>query len=206
MARSREELVTALNEQLEALKASSAAFDAGQIWEAKRLATTAYVILYDGKRRTVSLLTQLGVKDKLPFTSTAVPSNPNNKAAEMPLVVVHLQTAGAKYLPLCATGGGPFPPRQMSFDEWWNEPIFTDREKATLSRRTLVQTLRDQEGGAHFDDEVTAVVYRAVANDNAAGWLYGRPGEEGKPIDPGPHFATMRQIAWEIVQSLKANL
>jgi hypothetical protein len=85
MNRTRAELVSALNEQLGAIKASSAAFDAGVTWEATRLATAAYVILHDGKRRTVSLLTQLGVKEKIPFISSSVPANPNNLLAKMPL-------------------------------------------------------------------------------------------------------------------------
>jgi hypothetical protein len=168
--------------------------------------TRPNVILHDAKRRTVSLLTQIGVKEKIPFVSSAVPVNPNNLLAEMPLVMVRLTDHGADYLPLCSVGGGPIPPRQMSFDEWWNEPIFTDRQKATLSRRTLVQTLRDQEGGSHFDDEIKDAIYRAVAYDNAAGWLHGPPGGPGKPINPGPHFASMRQIAWEIEQSLSSGL
>jgi hypothetical protein len=85
MNRTRAELVSALNEQLGAIKASSAAFDAGVTWEATRLATAAYVILHDGKRRTVSLLTQLGVKEKIPFISSSVPANPYNLLAKMPL-------------------------------------------------------------------------------------------------------------------------
>lgn len=199
-------MVSALNEQLGAIKASSAAFDAGETWEAKRLATAAYVILHDGKGRTVSLLTQLGVKEKISLISSSVPANPNNLVAEMPLVAVAVKGSDADYLPLCSIGGGPIQPRLMSFSEWWEEPVFTDNQRMTLSRKTLVITLRDQEGGAHFDDEIKDVIYRAVAYNNAAGWLCGRPGEPGKPIDPGPHFATMRQIAWEIEQSLSSGL
>ena len=52
MARSRDELVTAIHMQLKAIKASSAAFDSGEDWEVMRLATAACVLLYDGKRDT----------------------------------------------------------------------------------------------------------------------------------------------------------
>jgi hypothetical protein len=59
MSRTRGELVSALNNQLKAIKAaSSAAFDEGEAWEATRLAAAADVILYDGKGRTVSLLSK----------------------------------------------------------------------------------------------------------------------------------------------------
>jgi hypothetical protein len=50
----------------------------------RRLAAAAYVILYDGKGRTVSLLSQLGIKEKIPFVSTSVPANPNGLVADMP--------------------------------------------------------------------------------------------------------------------------
>jgi hypothetical protein len=106
MSRTRSELVSALGEQLNAIKTSSAAFDAGDNWEAKRLATAAHIILYD-KGRTVSLLTQLGVKERINFISSSVPANPNNSLAETPLVIVHYGPNGPDYLPLCKIGGGP---------------------------------------------------------------------------------------------------
>jgi hypothetical protein len=137
--------------------------------------------------------------------SSSVPTNLNNALAELPLVAVRLTGAGADYVPLCNIGGGPIPPRPISFDEWWEEPIFANAQKETLTRKTLVLTLRDQEGDTHFDDEIRDVIYRAMAYDNAAGWLYGPPDGPGKPINPPPHFATTRQIAWEIEQSLSSQ-
>src|SRR5262249_55095782 len=95
MSRTRGQLVSALNNQLKAIKASSAAFDEGEAWEATRLAVAVYVILYDGKGRTVSLLSQLGIKEKIPFVSTSVPANPNGLVAEMPLVIVECTGVGA---------------------------------------------------------------------------------------------------------------
>ena len=95
MSRTRGELVSALNNQLKAIEASSAAFDEGEAWEATRLAVAVYVILYDGKGRTVSLLSQLGIKEKIPFVSTSVPANPNGLVAEMPLVIVECTGVGA---------------------------------------------------------------------------------------------------------------
>jgi len=57
----------------------------------------------------------------------------------------------------------------MPFGEWWEEPIFSDRQKTPLSRKALVLTLRNQEGGAHYDDEIKDTIFRALAYDNAAG-------------------------------------
>jgi hypothetical protein len=109
------------------------------------------------------------LKEKIPFISSSHPANPNNILAEMPLVVIRSMDVDAIYLPSCSTGGGPFPPRQMPFGEWWEEPIFSDRQKTPLSRQALVLTLRNQEGGAHYDDEIKDTIFRALAYDNAAG-------------------------------------
>ena len=67
----RDELLANLCEQLEFLRASSAAFDAGTEAEAMRLATTIRVLLYDAKRsRGKSLLVQLGMKQRLRYLDT----------------------------------------------------------------------------------------------------------------------------------------
>lgn len=70
--KSRTELLENLCEQLEFLRSSSAAFDAGNEAEAKRLATTIRVLLYDAKgSQGKSLLVQLGVKDRLRYLDTS---------------------------------------------------------------------------------------------------------------------------------------
>jgi hypothetical protein len=67
--RPREELVHLLNGQMSALGVSSKGFDAGEEWEAERLATTVFNLVHDGGP-IVSLLSQLEVKDSLKFLSS----------------------------------------------------------------------------------------------------------------------------------------
>lgn len=70
-----------LKEQLEFLRASSAAFDSGMEAEAKRLAVQIRLLAYDArggrKNRSVSLLTQLGVRENLPWLDTAIAPDPD---------------------------------------------------------------------------------------------------------------------------------
>jgi hypothetical protein len=59
-----------LIEQLGFLASSAAEYDAGTESEAKRLATTIRVLVHDTSRSR-SVLTHLGVRDRLPWTDTA---------------------------------------------------------------------------------------------------------------------------------------
>jgi hypothetical protein len=63
---SRKELEAHLDEQIKFLEASAAAYDKGFDGEAKRLAVTLKVLLYDTKQ-SHSLLSQLGLKTKNTF-------------------------------------------------------------------------------------------------------------------------------------------
>jgi hypothetical protein len=71
-----------------------------------------------------------------------------------------------------------------------------------LTRKELVLTLRDQEGGGHFDEELRNPAYIAISTPDF-GWKWITPDGE-KPINPGAHLATMRQIAWEAEKSIEA--
>jgi hypothetical protein len=83
--------------------------------------------------------------------------------------------------------------RDLSFEEWWNKDIIFFDGSCRLTRRDLVLTLRNQEGGSHYDKE--------MRNPNV--------GSLKQPIlmvIPGKGFgamkelelATMRQIAEEL--------
>src|SRR5690242_16367400 len=113
MVRTADDLKAALREQLESLRISGAAYDEGTISEAKRLAGTVYVIVHDGTGRTVSVLTQLGARERMRFLCSAPPVNEHNLLPQMNLVmtVVGPET---RYLPLLDRGP-PFPPRWQSF-------------------------------------------------------------------------------------------
>lgn len=203
MPRSKEELLNALKEQLAALESSSAAYDAGELWEAQRLATTAYTLLHDGRGRTWSLLSQLGIRDQMDFLASAPPINPDNLLSDMPLVLTRLTAnpASAQYLP--RLGDGTPITEWLPFADWWSQIILKDQRGLSLTRKDLVLTLRDQEGGSHFDEELKNPAYISVKEGNL-GWVLVTP-RGSESIDPGPQFASMRQIAWELEQSLNAT-
>jgi hypothetical protein len=89
----------------------------------------------------------------------------------------------------------------VQFVKWWqNEIIYRERtENLELTRRRLVFALRHQDGGGHIG-ELTDRSY--VRLKTGGGW-FGNVG--AKPPEPvvGAVQATMRQVAWEMTETLK---
>lgn len=197
-AKSHSELQTELQEQIAALRLSAESFDAGRLWEAKRLAATVHILLHDGGRKTVSLATQLGIRDRTDFLSSGPPINERNLLTEMPLAFSRISTEGATYLPLL--NNSPVPPRWLSFSRWWDEAVLRDKDRRSLSRKNLIFSLRDQDGGAHADAALSDEAYASISRRNGAAWKFVAPGQPPVDVEPGPHLATMRQIAWEVEQ------
>jgi hypothetical protein len=210
--RTPEEVIEALIVQRRALAASCTAYDSGHKWEALRLATVVYILVSDGRNQR-SLLTQLGLKGSLKFISSnrvgsmnEVLANvfphakrPTNMLEETSLVKIAMGPARVAYMPLY--DAVPFGKR-VTFEEWWEgELIFTDgpQNNITLTRKQLVAALRNQEGGAHFDPELTNPSYvEFVHGDRPTG------GPASQPLETltDRELASMRQIAWEVTRTL----
>lgn len=213
--RSHSDLLQEIREQAEALRSSASAYDSGKLWEAKRLATTVYILVHDGGRNNKSLLGKLGWKNSFPSTA--------NKSTPLPLAVIEIdvkpQGRGMSFIPHLDSGVQCIV--DIPFSRWYEEVVFCTG-KLKLSRKNLIFTFRSQFGGAHVDSEIT---------DEAFGWLLRdspfristgpsvyrdsnnnilSPKDiEGLPalaeIDgpvPNGNFASMRQIAWEIDRKL----
>jgi hypothetical protein len=100
--------------------------------------------------------------------------------------------------------------RTGPFDAWWNRSIIRDHAGADFSRRELTLALANQDGGAHVDPELDEA-YEALSWSNSLGWMAGVPSRAGNSeadsISMGsPVPANVRQIAWELEQSLMDKL
>ena len=223
MTRTTAELNELLKTQLDHLGRSLDAFNSG-IWaEAERLANTAYILLADGKNRTEPLLEQLDIRDKIKFIS--VRSRPLVYVG-VPLCTVENLDGSHRYMPVFASDDERAKNiKWLSFQDWWEEPVYTDSAGSKLSRKMVVKTLRDQDGGAHLDATVTEPSYAEMKNlgFDRIQIVNGKPSitvfasecvvtdemrerMKGPPFRNSPilgaHWATMAQIAWEIFQSL----
>lgn len=216
--RTQAELEQELREQAAALRASAEGYDAGNLWEAKRLATTAYILLHDGGRNSKSLLGLLGLKG--PMLSTA----DHSEEAPMPLAIVTIDPqAGGKGMSFTPRLSEHLTERKiMPFSKWYKERVFVSGG-LRLSRMNLIFALRSQVGGAHVDAEIKDEALQwlrtnspihvsssppATAKDANGNDVQCPPELDNFFADlhgpvPNGHLASMRQIAWEIEQVLQ---
>jgi hypothetical protein len=191
---SRTDLASHLAEQLEFLQASADAFDRGRDGEAKRLAVSVRVLVHETKNSR-SLLGQLGLLSQN-FVSTVFPDVVGNLTAHGGLISMAVSGPETSYIAML--DDVPMV-RQLSFRDWWDETVFTDDTKTTLSRRELVLSVADQDGGAHVDPTLNEA-YAKLSRENSMGWVVAAAGET-KPI-PKPERAAIRQIAHEVLRTL----
>lgn len=190
MSRSQEELQKAFAEQVLALLSSCAAYDAGHEWEARRLATTIVNLVHD-KGRTQSLLGQLGQKQQIKWFTTSSPNHPGNVLPWSPMVMIVGGLSGYKPIMDAPLGRSEF----IAFEDWWNETVYEDGP-LKLSRSVLLRTLRDQDGGSHYDPEISDGAYKLMKG--GAGWFMVAGDGTELPMSSA-ELATARQIAYEVI-------
>jgi hypothetical protein len=218
-------------EQIGFLQSSSEAYDAGKEPEAKRLSVNLRILVHD-TRRSVSLLTHLEIKDKLPFVDTASPPPP---PGVIPIFNGGLCQArktfgeGSKTQVVPVLGIDPernAQPRQC-FADWWETPVLHDHEGNAFARKDFVLAVADQDGGAHVDAQLEPA-YEALTRGNSMrmttstettedGWeavmggTFGgglqpqvEPPTRGEPLENSVALASIRQIAHEMLIAIDA--
>jgi hypothetical protein len=190
-----------LDEQLRLMELSAQSFDAGFDAEAKRLALSIRVLLHD-TRSSYSLLGQLDRKNIL-FYDSSPDYDPANLLTHGGLVAIAMQTTSgsqkAKYIALLDEVPMKVIPR-VDLDTWWNKVVFVDLQRRPLTRKELVLTAADQDGGAHVDPNLDQP-YADLSRSNSLAW-HSSSGGTAQPMDD-PTRAAIRQISHEILKSLK---
>ena len=168
------------------------------------LAMSIRVLVHD-TAKSRSLLGQLGVLSSLRFADTATHINPQNVATTwgMTMLIKRPDVAPVWVAPLDDLS----PPRinpPVDFDSWWLTPVAKDRQGNTWSRRQLVWFLANQEGAGHVDpsrdedlrqlEEMNSMNVLVVADEE-----FMTPGS-------GPLRPSVRQIAWELQQTLDGQV
>ena len=191
------------------LDRSGAAFDDGFEDEAVRLATTVRVLLHDTGAST-SLLTHLGVKDTLRFANTipewfAIAPGQNWVIPMCALAPIYFPPDGRPAAHRAWLDDAP----ARSFDAfavWWDEAVTALGENQTFSRKDHVLALANKEGGAHVDPRLDAA-WRTLTRDSSVRVVWRPESGAGQGIEvDGAARATMRQIAHEVVTTLRGQL
>lgn len=205
------------------LRTSAAGFDGGVEAEAKRLAVQIRVLVHDAsgnrKGRSVSLLTQIGVRDRLPWLDTAIVPDPTWVDFGLGLCRLAGEGKGPDLRFFYAPPLGDLGPDRLhppaSFVDWWTQPVLADRMGHTFSRANFIDRVANQDGGAHVDAKLDES-YEALTRGNSMRIAAGK-GMLGFNIgsnlaeDPGPPgssiaLVSVRQIAYEVLRTVDDGL
>jgi hypothetical protein len=203
ISQTQPELEHQLEEQLRLMESSADSFDAGLDAEAKRLALSARVLLHD-TQKSHSLLGQLNLKS-IKFYDSSIDYDPDNLLTHGGLTAMAAPTTSGSQKPNYIALLDEVPMKeipQVDFDTWWNKVVFVDRQRRSLTRKELVLTAADQDGGAHVDPNLDQP-YADLSRSNALAW-FSSSGGSAHPMDD-PTRAAIRQVAHEILKSLKAG-
>lgn len=217
MPRSRDELMVALLNQMKAARRSLEAFGQGDRWEVARAATAVTTIVYD-RGKTQSILSQLSERDKVAFIHTGQQIDYRNIVCEFPLAILSGPIERCSFKPLFGEDPATTldPLGQSDFKRWWDGPViktagdwptigddlewYKEHGAKCITRGELTLSLRDQDGGAHFDNKLRNSVYRTLTKEGS-GWFVVKSTQEQFPV-LGVESATMAQVTWELLTSL----
>ena len=212
--RTNEEITSAFKDQMSALQSSAKAYDSGELWEAKRLATSVYTLCFDGTGRTKSLLGLLNIRTKIRYLDTVQdgehaylrdPKGNVRYTSFLPLVAIYFDDDKAGIHPRYrGYENWERSLRKISFDKWWNGTIFEVTGQNRMTRKNLVFAMRTQDGGAHYDRDIRDESYIRLGRDPLGPISIEYGGVELDNLDA--HLASMRQISWELQHSISQYL
>jgi hypothetical protein len=180
-------------------------YDGGNDIVAISIATAIRALVHDTEQST-SLLAHLGRKN-----GQYLNTNFRNSKEVVHLGLVRRINVGvndgkggeAKYWPLCDERYFPTPKRHFtvtSFDKWWNERVF-ENQNSYLTRRDLVLTIVNKDGGAHFDTEVDKNYDDFRKSCSGGSNLIGRQSGVKREYDNIPIYPAVRQMGYELLHS-----
>ncbi len=200
MAMNEKDLKGYLRDVVKFMKDSCEAFDLGIPGEAKRLAVCIRILVHD-MDQAPSLLTRLGRKDIF-FYDECPDYRPELNLPFSGLAVVTIGGSKPRYTP--RLGLNPrIQMKKVTFTEWWNKTVIADPEKKVkLTRASIVLNVANSVGGpveSRLDeayDRLTQAYFSGPVVEIAG----------GKPYDAQIEFASVRQMAFEVLKSLVEQL
>lgn len=196
-----EELEKHLANQVQALKLSAGSFDDGNEFEAQRLAMSIRVLVHD-TRNSRSLLGQMGKKG-IQFYDTARVVLPDNPLTQNGITALLLTPEGSTRYHAPLDNVPPPGPIWLEFDEWWDKVIFVDKYKRQITRRQVVLSVADTDGGGHVDPTLDPT-YADLSRNNSLNWV--SRSARGIHAVEGAELAAVRQIAHEVLKSIDPSM
>lgn len=214
--REHSELREKLQEQIQLLQYYCEQYDNGKKIFVYPMSTTLRILLKDTKK-CVSLLKQLNIKDTLLFVDSAhhckngvccweICDNTHNIAAidgavYAGLVAKRLRQQGntleTTLKPLCQFSVAP-QPKMVNFDQWYDEEVLDDTENK-MSRKNIIENIAEKAGGCHVDTDMTIEEAKFRIPESLKIII----NSQQVAFNPAPIYVSLRQIAWEVLESLK---
>ena len=184
-----------LSRQLAFLARSCEAFDLGHTDEAIRIATVIRILLHQTKSST-SLLKHLNKTTINLLSTTEAATDKTLMLMGMGTVRVGPGEEHQYYPSLDQTPIKRFVPVSM----WWDMVVFVGGGHR-LSRRKIVLSAANQDGGAHVDEKLSTE-YKALTEAGFAGAVFHSSGgkHSEKPLLDA-HFISLRQMGYELLNS-----
>lgn len=212
MKRDTSEIIEHFLEQLKFLNKSCAEFDSGDESEAKRISVTLRNILKDTDKDTsiLKLLNKKGIafldtSSKAGGISNFIISKMQNCTVTfmniyMGLVVKEITGINGEYFyhfrPLLIQPTWENKDL-MLFDNWYNQIIFSDVDDG-ISRKKLILSIAEQDGGNHFDIKINNQYHKFKQKDSLKLNVNGQV----ITFENNPAFVSLRQIAREVIESI----
>jgi hypothetical protein len=189
--------------QLRFLENSCKLYDEGQIDEAIRIAVSLRVLFHDTKSST-SLLTHLGQKQSWILSTAELASTPQQM--DVPLVRVQIKAnafpvGGCECLATPMLGESSRNQHVHSKTWWAEEKIIRCGSGAQLTRSDLIRHAANKDGGAHVDKEYEPVYQQILDGAGLSVEILYKNGERVSAPFAHLHFACLRQMAYEVLNS-----
>lgn len=196
----KNEVYEKYNEQIQLLIKRCKDFDNGEIIETLSIATILRNLLHDNSNsRSKSLLKQIGRKERFLNSETEKIKSSTGKISRSLLTYSLLGNIKHNWQPIFDNPNA----KLVSFVDWWNEYIILiDYEGNKFTRKDIIKTLVDQDGGAHQDTSIDSKFYNLTRNNS----MKIKLGNGNKWNDVNsPVSYIVRQIAHEVLRSLESQ-
>jgi hypothetical protein len=176
-----------LGKQLSFVENSCIAYDQGRIDEAIRIATSLRILFHDTSR-SISLLTHLNAKDIRLLSTCSGEIYPNTTFFDG-LSAFFLRRGIAPKL------GNVSRPTNMLVKDWWEQVVLVRGPQFHLSRKIIVLTAADKDGGAHVDEKLPDEYMQLVRG------VWEKISEGETEFISDHHLLCLRQMGYEVLNS-----
>lgn len=199
------ELFAKFREQVELLELANSNYDSGIEIAALNIATTIRVMVHQTSGST-SALTHIS-KNHIEFLDTCTDdSDPFSVflgLLQKSFIGVNDGIGGVVLYEPLFKSQFPLSKSWSSFDSWWNKIIFRNPDNTTLTRKELVLTVANKDGGAHIDKSITANFDKFRHSYSGGFTIKGINSGIVRDFDNVPINPALRQVSFELIGSFK---